>query len=129
MTFLSEDKLMIRSSPVSDFWTVSFTPQRCINEAAHLVSGSVINTFTDFFIVLLPVPIVMRLNLPRRQRIIVYMLFAGGILAGIAGVVRTYVTYLFISSSNGDLTWYAYYVMVSGAVALHLGIVRTMVRS
>ncbi|KAH8889281.1 hypothetical protein GQ53DRAFT_766969 [Thozetella sp. PMI_491] len=100
-------------SPVSDFWTLSFAPQKCVDERAHLVSGSIVNTFTDFLIVLLPAPL----------RLIVALLFGGGFLASVAGAVRTYFTYVFVSSPSVDLTWNAYYVTLTGAIELNVGII------
>ncbi|KAB5570724.1 integral membrane protein [Coniochaeta sp. 2T2.1] len=114
---------MLQCSPVSAYWTISFTPQKCINEKAHVVAAGTINTVTDFFIVLLPIKLVMELNLPKKQRVAVYVLFTGGILVGIAGAVRTYFTWLLTSSPNHDITWNSYYVMLVSSVELFLGII------
>ena len=108
---------------MSDYWTLSFTPQRCINEAAHLLSAGIINTVTDLVIVLLPIKTVMGLNLPVSQRLVVYLLFAGGFLASIAGAVRTYFVFQVDTSEDRDLTWNSYYAVLSASVELFVGIV------
>ena len=65
----------------------------------------------------------MGLNLPKAQRVVVYVLFAGGCLAGIAGAVRTYYTWLRTTSKDGDTEWGMYYVVVTSSVELFVGIV------
>lgn len=110
-------------SPVSDAWRLSFTPQNCLDQATHLVAASVINTVSDFVIVLLPIKTVLGLRLPKGQRVIVYLLFSGGIAASISGGVRTYFTWLFTSSPDRDTTWIAYYVMLTSSIELFIGIV------
>jgi hypothetical protein len=114
-------------SPVSAYWTLSFTKQKCIDEKAHVIAAGVINTATDFIIVLLPIKTVKDLKLPKKQRIVVYLLFAGGILASIAGAVRTYFTKRLTSSPDHDITWYSYNVMLVGSIELFLGIVSSAI--
>lgn len=110
-------------SPVSAYWTLSFTRQKCINEEAHVLAAGVINTVTDFIIVLLPIRIVKNLNLPKKQRVLVYLLFTGGLLASIAGAIRTYFTWRLTSSPDHDITWNSYYVMLLSSIELFVGIV------
>lgn len=110
-------------SPVSAYWTLSFTKQKCINEEAHVLAAGIINTVTDFIIVLLPIKTVKNLNLPKKQRIAVYLLFTGGLLASIAGAVRTYFTWRLTSSPDHDITWNSYYVMLLSSIELFVGIV------
>lgn len=115
-------------SPVSAYWTLSFLPQKCINEEAHLLAAGVINTVTDFIIVLLPVKMVKDLNLPKRQRIAVYLLFTAGLLASVAGAIRTYFTWRLTSAPNHDYIWNSYYVVLLSSIELFVGIVSRYAR-
>lgn len=110
-------------SPPQAYWTLSVTPQACINETKHLLAAGCINTTTDFLIVLVPIPYVRRLRLPRKQQIIVASLFAGGIFVTAAGAVRTAVTFISFSDPNKDLTWNAIPVIITSALELYVGIV------
>ncbi|PMD15777.1 hypothetical protein NA56DRAFT_663535 [Hyaloscypha hepaticicola] len=110
--------------PISAYWTLSFVPQHCINERVHLVIEGTFNIIYDFVTVLIPIPIVMRLNLPLRQRIIVALLFGMGIVVCFAGVVRTYYMYR-VTDGYHDVTWDAYPVWFGTAIELYLGIVCT----
>ncbi|KAK2605492.1 hypothetical protein N8I77_008325 [Diaporthe amygdali] len=109
--------------PVSDYWTISFTPQKCINEELHLLAAGCINTTTDFLIVLLPIPYVVRLKLPRKQQLIIVSLFTGGLFVTAAGAVRTYVFHITLTDPSRDLTWNAFTIIIVSALELYIGII------
>lgn len=49
--------------PISAQWTLSFTKQNCVNEGAHIIAASVINVVSDFLVVLIPIPVVIKLRM------------------------------------------------------------------
>ncbi|KAI1655059.1 hypothetical protein F4813DRAFT_188086 [Daldinia decipiens] len=85
--------------PLSAYWDHSIQPQHCIDWAAHILAASIINTITDWVVVLLPIWVALRLNLPIRQVGIVIFLFGLGILASSAGIVRSYYAWILIFHS------------------------------
>lgn len=89
----------------------------------HLLAAGCINTTTDFLIVILPIPYVVRLKLPRKQQIIIVSLFTGGLFVTAAGAVRTYVFHITLTDPNRDLTWNAYIIIIVSALELYIGIV------
>ncbi|KAF7864530.1 hypothetical protein EAF04_006662 [Stromatinia cepivora] len=108
--------------PLSHYWLVTFAPQpECINEKVHVTFAGSFNTLTDFFVVILPIPKMLKLQISRQQRLIVVFLFAAGFLVCIAGAVRTYYTYVELTST--DVTWDTYYVWISSSVELYVGII------
>lgn len=107
--------------PISAYWTLSFVPQHCINENLHLTIHGSLNILFDFCAVLIPIPIVLSLNLPLRQRIIVALLFGIGFVVCLAGIVRTYYMYK-ATAGYHDVTWDAYPAWLATAVELYLGI-------
>ncbi|KAG8161875.1 hypothetical protein KVR01_008862 [Diaporthe batatas] len=109
--------------PVSDYWTLSFAPQNCINEERHLLAAGCINTVTDFLIVILPMPYVARLKLPRKQQIIIVSLFTGGLFVTAAGAVRTYIFHITLTDPARDLTWNSYVIILVSALELYIGII------
>jgi hypothetical protein len=111
----------IYSRPVSAYWTLSNEPQNCINEPAHLLAGGIINTITDFCVVVLPIPVVLKLQLPRRQQIILVGLFGAGFVTVVAGIFRIYYTHRL--NISYDKTWFASPLWISGTIELYLGIV------
>lgn len=113
--------VIFQCSPVSDYWTLSIDPQNCIDEGAHLLAAGIINTLTDFIVVILPVQTMLGLQLPRKQHLILIGLFCAGFGACLAGVVRTYYTWHLTRS--WDRTWMGYPVWVSSIVELYVGII------
>lgn len=85
-------------SPMWQYWTLSAEPQACIDESVHLLVAGLINTITDFAVVILPIKTVAGLCLPRKQYFVLIVLFCAGFCACIAGCVRTYYTYVFTES-------------------------------
>ncbi|KLU87389.1 hypothetical protein MAPG_06389, partial [Magnaporthiopsis poae ATCC 64411] len=109
--------------PLSLYWTPSVRKQNCINEPVHLLAAGTINTVTDFLIVLLPIRTVLNLNLPRRQLLVVQGILAGGILATIAGAVRTKYAWDVFTAPDFDVTWRLHLTISLSAVELYVGIV------
>ncbi|PSR94401.1 hypothetical protein BD289DRAFT_451330 [Coniella lustricola] len=110
-------------NPMSAYWTLSVEPQNCFDQPKHLLAAGCINTLTDFLILILPVPYVRSLKLPRRQKITVASLFAGGIFVTLAGAARTTVTFFVFNDPNQDVTWNAIPVFIVSALELYTGII------
>ncbi|KAI0476938.1 hypothetical protein F4859DRAFT_521526 [Xylaria cf. heliscus] len=109
--------------PISSAWTVSGNPTHCINEEVHLMAANIINTVTDFVVVLLPIRTTMSLDIPPRHRVVVISLFGIGLVASSVGIARTYFTWLLFTATDYDTTWRAWYLWLSSLVELHLGII------
>jgi hypothetical protein len=113
--------MLTKYSPVSDYWTFSVAPQNCINEGAHILAAGIINTCSDFCVVLIPIPVVMKLKLPLRQRIVCALLFGAGFIVCIAGGFR--IAYMYQLNTTYDKTWLAFPTWICGTIELYLGIV------
>ncbi|KAI0443820.1 hypothetical protein F4803DRAFT_549745 [Xylaria telfairii] len=109
--------------PISLGWTIGDTPDHCINEEAHLKSANIINTATDFIVVLLPMRTIMALELSSKHRVVVIALFGIGLFASAAGIARTYFTWVLFSAADYDQTWRGWYLWLVSLLELHLGII------
>ncbi|KAI0861042.1 hypothetical protein F4860DRAFT_186899 [Xylaria cubensis] len=109
--------------PISSIWEIPDSPAYCINEDAHLMSANIINTVTDFIVVLLPIRTTIALELSPRHRVVVISLFGIGLVASAVGIARTYFTWLLLTAADHDTTWRAWYVWLSSILELHLGII------
>ena len=69
-----------------------------------MLSFSILTIFLDFIILLLPIPIVWKLQLPLKQRLAVMSLFGAGIIVCVAGIVHAYFVDLALVKSY-DETW------------------------
>ena len=82
--------------PLSAYWDF-FPPHwhpdysfRCRNIPHYFFLTSVLNTAQDFFMILLSVPVVWKLELTLRQKLAVLSLFSLGFVVCGAGIVKTY---------------------------------------
>lgn len=109
---------------MSEYWTISFTEQNCIHEPKNLLAAGIINTCTDFIVVVLPIPTVLGVKIRFRDTFILVLLFMAGFLATSAGAARTYFTYKVTVSD--DKTWDIFHTWTSSSVELYTGLVRLL---
>lgn len=64
--------------PVEDFWS-SASQHRCLPRGVWFLNAA-LQIVTDLWIVILPMPVLVRLKLPRRQKVAVLLVFGLGIL-------------------------------------------------
>ncbi|KAL8823936.1 MAG: hypothetical protein Q9191_005431 [Dirinaria sp. TL-2023a] len=119
---------LLACRPLKAFWeplaTYHYT---CIDEGKLMLSFSIITIFLDFIILLLPIPIVWKLQLSRKQRLAILSLFGAGIIVCIAGIVHAYFVNLALVKSY-DETWTGWPLWICSAVEVDLGIVVPAVR-
>lgn len=95
---------------------------KCLNEGTVTLIIGIINCVADLLTTLLPIPLVMRLKMPLRDRIGVCILLGLGIVVTVAGVVRTY--YIWQSLINSwDETWFSYPLWICAAVEIDVAVV------
>ncbi|KAI0146057.1 integral membrane protein [Hypoxylon sp. NC0597] len=112
---------IFQCTPLSDFWKFSAQPPNCINQSAHMMVANVINTVTDWLVVLLPIKTALGLKLPTKQISMVIFLFGAGILASSAGIARSY--YAWVMSTEYDIVWNSWLAWFCSAIELNLGII------
>lgn len=69
---------LFQCTPISFFWNKSILDGTCIDVVTFYFATAGISTFTDLWILIMPMPMVWGLHLPLRQRIIIMVLFALG---------------------------------------------------
>jgi hypothetical protein len=74
--------------PISAYWTFGAS-DKCLNEGTVTLVAGIINCTADLLVTVLPIPTIMQLRLPLRQRVGVVILLSLGFIITIAGVVRT----------------------------------------
>jgi hypothetical protein len=65
--------------PIHLYWT-SVDGAGCSDEGTRLMVGTIINIVTDILVVLMPIPIINKLALPRRDKIVLGFLMGLGAL-------------------------------------------------
>ncbi len=102
--------LLLLCRPLHSYWD-AFNPIwaathhfHCGSEGASLPASSALSVAGDLYSTLLPLILVYYLELPRKQKIALYALFALGFMAVAAGIVRTVLMYNLLNK-NYDFTW------------------------
>lgn len=67
-------------TPIAKFWDITITHGSCINFPAFYFSYLGLNIGTDIAILILPVPLLLKLHMPRRQKLWLGVIFMTGIL-------------------------------------------------
>jgi hypothetical protein len=72
----------------------------CNNINAQVWASAAINVFLDLVIIILPLPIVYKLNINRRKKLLVTAMFCVGLMVTIVSIIRLQVLSQFGASSN-----------------------------
>lgn len=83
---------------------------------------AIINCVADLLITCLPIPLVLQLDLPKKSRIGVLVLFCLGFIVTIAAICRTYYYYR-ANLGSYDVTWEAYPLWIASAIEVNIGLV------
>ena len=121
------------------------TSAKCIDIVALYLSSAPVNVSTDLALLFLPMPILTRMRLPKKQKIILVVTFGCGIFVAAVDVVR--IAYLQsaavarVQDSNSvtgsssrireeeDFSWYASLSFMWSAVEVNMGIIVACVPS
>lgn len=69
--------LILACHPVSRNWD-STVDGVCVNRTALYIATAVTNIVTDIALITLPIPLVLRLNMPRSQKVYLFLMFVVG---------------------------------------------------
>ena len=86
------------------------------------LAAGCINCVVDFACAALPIPLIMRLHMPLKQRVGVCALLCVGFFVTIAGIIRTYYIYKSLIESY-DETWFTYPLWIAAAVEIDIAVV------
>ncbi|KAL6712563.1 hypothetical protein ACN47E_000440 [Coniothyrium glycines] len=113
---------IFQCNPVRNYWIIGVPPGSCVDEGIVTLVCGIINCVADFATTVTPIPLIMGLHMPRRQRLAVAVLFGLGIVVTVAGVVRTWYIYRSLIGEY-DQTWYAYPLWIAAAIEIDLGVI------
>jgi hypothetical protein len=120
---------IVTCRPISAFWDqVNFSKRlrpggynySCINEGADVVGNGIVSTVQDFIVASLPTILCRKLQIPRRQKIALYAIFAISYSTVAVGAMRTYTSYR-IFFQTYDVTWVSSDTWLWSLLELHIG--------
>ncbi|KAL4863044.1 hypothetical protein BDV12DRAFT_202472 [Aspergillus spectabilis] len=94
---------LFRCNPISKNWDITITTGTCIDTRTIMTVPSVANIVMDILTLLLPIPIIMRLNMRLAQRISVVLIFSSGIFVCAIAIQRT--VQMIQALTSADYTW------------------------
>ncbi|KIW03484.1 uncharacterized protein PV09_05251 [Verruconis gallopava] len=113
---------IFQCAPIRAMWTYPPVPgARCINEGIWTFACGIVNTIADISVVVLPIPMIYKLQLPLRKRIGAILLVSLGFLVCVVAVVRTYFVWLSLVHSY-DETWDGFGALVAATIEIHVGL-------
>ncbi|RJE18980.1 hypothetical protein PHISCL_08688 [Aspergillus sclerotialis] len=95
--------LIFACNPVAKTWDVSITGGSCIDRNGVYIATAVFNIVTDLALIVLPVPVVITLQMPRIQKIGLLVLFTIGCATFVTSIVR--LVALVESQKSSDATF------------------------
>jgi hypothetical protein len=111
------------SRPFHAAWTLTKSPgAHCINEGTVMLAGGIVNVVADALVTIIPIPLILRLKMPKHDQVGVLVLLSLGFFVTIAGIVRTYYIWLALVHSK-DSSWYSHPLFIAAAVEVDVGIV------
>ena len=113
--------------PISAFWDQSdifkvatgYT-YKCFDEGADVFSAAVISTAQDLITAILPTFIYWNLQIPFRQKVALFIIFAIGYGVVAVGALRSYYTW-HVFFETYDVTWATWNCFISALIEIHLG--------
>ena len=95
-------------------------PYKCGNSNAFLMIAGLINTIMDFCCTLLPAFVVIRLQMPKKEKFAISSVFLAGIVVNVASILRIY--YGVVQARTKD-SWYFFATNIAGDFEIGLGMV------
>ncbi|KAI9172755.1 integral membrane protein [Paramyrothecium foliicola] len=95
--------LIFACNPIAMSYDVTVQDGTCINRPSLYIATAVVNIISDAFLFCLPLPIVVKLQVPRRQKIGLILIFLLGSITIVTSIIR--VSILPQMLTNLDQTW------------------------
>ena len=93
---------------------------KCFNEGADVFSAAVISTVQDLITAVLPTFIYWKLQMPARQKVALFIIFAFGYSVVAIGVLRSYFTWQ-VFFETYDATWAVWDCLISALLEIYIG--------
>ncbi|KAL6402810.1 integral membrane protein [Ilyonectria robusta] len=103
------------------YWLVGDL-EHCSPEGPPALTQAIATVITDVIVFVLPLPVVLKLHLPRHERVMLASLFSAGLIVVLAGCQRAYWSYYVIEKTY-DVTWEGFYLWIWTAVEANLSVI------
>ncbi|KAI4089843.1 MAG: hypothetical protein LQ344_005102 [Seirophora lacunosa] len=112
--------ILLQCNPPAKFWTPSIEG-KCLDGTKLYLANAILNVIFDFMVLLVPIPMLLRLKVPTRQKVVIGALFSLGSITCIVSAVRIYFSELMLQYT--DITWHLPLSTSLSFVEAHLSII------
>ncbi|KAI9931938.1 hypothetical protein ASPWEDRAFT_171934 [Aspergillus wentii DTO 134E9] len=107
-------------SPIHDAWTGATPESKCININVFYLANAALNIFTDLLTYTLPIRVILKLQIPRKQKIALAFILCLGLFACVSSIIR--ITYIPAMLSSSDSTYAISGAMYWSVIETNVGI-------
>ncbi|KAF4941717.1 Satratoxin biosynthesis SC1 cluster protein 4 [Colletotrichum fructicola] len=108
-------------TPIRAGWDLNIVEKTCVDKFSIYLSLSIANIAMDVLILLLPIPVVVPLQMARRQKFSIILLFGTGVF--VCGVATKRTVHLPKLLASPDYTWEAVEAFIWGYRELNAGMI------
>ncbi|KAL4876445.1 hypothetical protein BJY04DRAFT_231626 [Aspergillus karnatakaensis] len=112
--------------PVPKAWNVSIEGS-CVNINVFYLANAALNILTDLLTYTLPIRVIFKLQMPRKQKIALVFILCLGLFACVSSIIR--ITYIPEMLSSSDATWAISGAMYWSAIEINIGILAASIPS
>ncbi|KAL8628038.1 hypothetical protein Q9189_006247 [Teloschistes chrysophthalmus] len=98
--------LAVWCRPISQYWQVPVDNSQCASYYHHLITAAVFNISSDLIMLYIPLPILIKAQLPLKRKIILCGVFSLGILVVLSAILNRYYNFTAGFGSLVYLNWY-----------------------
>ncbi|WQF84422.1 hypothetical protein CDEST_09436 [Colletotrichum destructivum] len=106
--------LVFACDPIAMSWDITITEGTCINRPSLYIATAAANIISDLILFALPIPIVVKLQIPRRQKIGLFFIFAVGSLTVVTSIIRVSLLPAMLTSTDQSwvISWASLWIIV-----------------
>ncbi|KAJ5770960.1 uncharacterized protein N7511_003011 [Penicillium nucicola] len=112
--------------PVSKAWA-STKPGTCVDINVFYLCNAALNIFTDVLTYTLPIRVIFKLQMPRKQKIVLAIILCLGLFACVSSIIR--ITYIPAMLSSADFTYAISGAMYWSVIETNVGILAASIPS
>ncbi|KAI8670578.1 hypothetical protein NCS57_00529500 [Fusarium keratoplasticum] len=120
---------IFQCSPIRGAYDVTILPKdkKCVDINAFYLANAAVNIMTDVLTYTLPIPLIIKLRVSRRQKISLAIILGLGLFACVSSIVR--ITYIPPMLSSDDPTWVIAGAMYWSVIETNIGILAASIPS
>ncbi|KAH6883257.1 hypothetical protein BKA58DRAFT_435004 [Alternaria rosae] len=120
--------LLAACRPFAKNIDVTVTEGQCLNKAALYIATGVLNIITDIMVIILPIPMVLRLQMSKERKIMVIGIFSAGSVTCVTSAVRVALLPPMLTSKDAswDTVYPSLWILIEASLIIITGSLPTL---